>query len=145
MGIEEKKRSKEINGVVYEVAPLPFSIGKVALLKFSKIATPVIAQVLGSDGNHEAAVASAIATLPALLTEEDLNYFTTEFGKQSKYKVGDKMVPMTSTNIELHFAAEYGSYFKWLAFCVEVNFGGFFAELLQGSLVSVASPAAPTS
>ena len=129
MAPEAKK--KEIDDFVYEVTPLPFGIGHKALLRFLKIAAPVMASVMEKRGTTELAAAAAIRMIPAILSEDDITHFSSVFGKYTRYQSGDKWVPLVAENQELHFAGRYSAFFGWLAFCVEVNFSSFFGDLIK--------------
>lgn len=132
MGLEEHKQERVIDGFMYEVTPLPFGIGRKALTKFIGIAAPVIGSVVGAKdkGSVEAAMVAALPALATALSDEDLSYFASTFGKASKYKDGDRMVPMLEANQEIHFMGRYTAFFEWLAFAIEVNFSPFFHDLI---------------
>lgn len=141
MGLEERIQEKLIDGVNYQVSPMAFGVGRQALLRFIKLASPIMSSVLENKGSMETAAAAALRVLPAVLSEEDLKYFATEFGRYSRYQHDNKWVPLPPENQELHFAGRYSAFFGWLAFSIEVNFGPFFRDLLeQGSAAVGAMP-----
>jgi len=135
MGLEERIQQRTIDGTTYEVTPLTFGVGHKALLRFIKIAGPLLSAALeGKEGGYENAAASIFKVLPAVLTEEDIAYFSREFGLRTRYQDGSKWVPLVAENQEIHFAGRYSAFFGWMRFCIEVNFGGFFGDLMrQGS------------
>jgi hypothetical protein len=126
MGILERQQQRDIDGVVYIVNPLPFGIGKKALLRFTKIAGPVLAAAVGKDG-----AAGAIAAIVGALTDVDLDYFASTFGNASWYVDGEKNVPLVTNNQADHFDGRYEAFFEWLAFSVEVNFRPFFSAMAK--------------
>lgn len=133
MGLDERKQERIIDGVVYEVTPLPFGIGRRALSRFVAIAAPVIGSVMErtSTGSIEKAVASALPVLATSLTDDELSYFAKTFGNASRYQDGDRMVPLLEAQQEAHFSGRYTAFFEWLAFSVEVNFSPFFRDLIE--------------
>jgi len=133
MGLDERKQERIIDSVLYEVTPLPFAIGNKALLRFVRLATPVISKFISSKPNgstQQLAIASAISELQNI-SDDDIDYFAKVFGTASKYQNGDKMVPLVDNNREAHFSMRYMAFYEWLAFCIEVNFTLFFGELTK--------------
>ena len=140
MGLEERKKSKDIDGVTYEVTPLQFSIGRQALTRLTKVLSHILPEILNDKEDENRALANAFRKLPEAISDDDIEYFVKTFGPTSSYRSGNgNMVPMVPQNLELHFAGNYTAFFKWIAFCVEVNFGGFFGELLGGKLLGASA------
>lgn len=130
MGLEERQQTREIDGVVYRVTPLPFGTGRPALMRLLKVMAPVLSAALAEPTNANAAL---LAALPTALSDDDLAWFARIFGDASQYQDGSRWVPLIQQNQELHFAARYEAFFRWLLFCVEVNFGGFFGGIKTAS------------
>ena len=131
MGLEEKTVEREIEGRMFRAWPMAWGIGRPALVKLMGILSPVLSGVFrgGTPGEATAAVFDA---LPSALSDADLTYFAKAFGDASHVKVGDQWVPLVEQNQSTQFAADYLGFFRWLVFCAEVNFGGFFAGVMKG-------------
>ena len=140
MGILERQQKREIDGVTYIVNPLPFGVGKTALLRFTKIAGPVLASAAGDMGG-----VGLIAAITASLTDADVTYFAKTFGDACWYVDGEKNVPLVEKNQADHFDGRYAAFFEWLAFNVEVNFGPFFVGMLNRLGVAVLPKAVKAS
>lgn len=132
MSLSDKNQEKEIDGFTYVVTPLPFGVGRQALMRLIRVVSPVFSAALGG-GKVEAAIFNA---LPLALSDDDVVYFAKVFGDASRYKDGEKLVPLVSQNQELHFAARYKAFLQWLIFCVEVNYKDFFVSSMSGSGVA---------
>jgi hypothetical protein len=132
MPVELQKQTKEIDGVTYEVTPLPFGVGQKALMRFLRIAAPLLAAATEESKNQMALGAAVMKAIPAVISEADLDYFSEQFGNYSRYAHDGKMVPLVKVNQETHFAGKYYEFFQWLVFCLEVNFSGFFAGIMRG-------------
>lgn len=144
MPIETRERT--IGEHRFIVHQLGFKEGRATLLRIGKVLGPTIAAALAkleSRGGEKqvtglgdvldldlgtlgGAIGGAITTLFEHLTESELDHVTTVFAKKT-FVGGDtgKSVPL-DTVIELLFAGRYDDYLRWLSFCVEVNYGGFF-------------------
>lgn len=136
MGLEERRQEKEIDGTLYEVTPLPFGIGQKALVRAIHVLSPLFGAALKDGGEGTAKYAAIFDVLPRCLTEDDVSYFSKVFGGQSKYQDGERWVPLIAQNQELHFAAKYPTFFKWLFFNFEVNFAGFIDGTMSEASVS---------
>ncbi len=131
MGLEERKQTKEIDGVTYEVTPLPFGVGQKTLMRTIKIMSPIMSAMM-KGGTQAQGVALALEALPIALSDADVTYFGETFGKASRYQDGDKWVPLLSSTQELHFAGRYLAFMQWITFCLEVNFKSFFSSMKDG-------------
>lgn len=131
MPIELQKQEREIGGVIYEVTPLPFGIGQKALMRFLRIAAPLLAAATGKDKDGVSVGAAVMKEFPSIVSDSDLEYFSKVFGDTSRYESEGKRVPLVVGNQEHHFAGRYYEYFQWLVFCLEVNFRGFFAGMMR--------------
>jgi hypothetical protein len=132
VGIEERRQERIIDGYTYSVVPLPTAAGLQALDRFKNVAAPLIAGFLSSETTGlEGAAAAAMEMLPKAISYADVAYFQKVFGDTSVYIDGEKKVPLTVGNQEIHFSGRYMALFDWLAFCMEVNFRGFFDDAKQ--------------
>lgn len=136
MGIEERVQQRTIDGFTYEVTPVTAAAGYKALLRFMKLASPVLSAAMDGGKTMEQAAAAALSKLATTVEEGDLLYFAKLFGPQTKFceegkESSDCWATLTSDAQELHFAARYMAMFDWLKFCMEVNFGGFFGESIR--------------
>lgn len=76
-------------------------------------------------------VSKALTELASRLTVDDLEYVVREFGQTTQVAVdlgekGTGLVPLNTERQELHFAGRYGQMFRWIGFCLEVNYRDFF-------------------
>lgn len=138
MGLEERRQEKEIDGVLYQVMPLPFGIGRPLLFN----------HVLPLIGPLAAAVASKdygtiFATICGKLTDAEVSRFADAFGKASHYREGDKWIPLVEDTREVHFAARYLAFMRWLTFNIEVNYAPFFAGLVKDAADLGRAPKTP--
>lgn len=137
---------REIGGVLYRVKPLPFSVGRKMLVKLLKIMGPLFAaafkgaildkQLGAKEVGGPGMISEVMATLPVVLTDEDLADFSRVFGSVGSYFKDGAWLALTSDNKknaqEYHFAGRYLEYMRWLTFNIEVNYGGFFAGVASG-------------
>src|SRR5262245_27205547 len=112
MGLEEKRQTREIDGVTYAVTPLPFGVGQKALIRTLKVLSPIMAAAL-KDRANGATGAAIFETLPGALTEEDVAWFAKVFGDASQFQLEGKWIPLLVDQQELHFAGRYLAFFKW--------------------------------
>ena len=136
--LETKLRT--IDGVEYRVAQLGWKEGRTALVRLLKVVGPSVGEAFKLaqvepgkkfelDRSVSAAAVGALFTeLAQRLTEEDFAYLTDIMvPKTEVHRGGDAWVRL-SDEIHWHFAGDYWRCFKWLAFCLEVNYLGFFEE-----------------
>lgn len=132
MGLEERKQSKEIGDTLYEVTPVPFGVGRAALVRLVKKLSPVMSSMLKEE-SKQAMTAAVLEAIPGALDESDLKFFSNLFGPYTTIsKSGVEPLKLTDTQQELHFAGGYLEYIQWLVFACEVNFGGFFTGIIKG-------------
>ena len=128
---------REIGGVMYKTRPLPFDDGLPLLKRLIDIAAPLIAAGLRGGASPRGA-ANVLDVLPANLTLADINTFRKAFGAVSHYQNEGgtwQGLPYDAKNNgqTIHFAGRYVEFAQWLAFCVEVNFAGFFTGANVGA------------
>ncbi len=55
------------------------------------------------------------------------SFIAAKFGDASAYASEDgRSVPLDARNHDLHFAGRFDIYLRWILFCAEVNYAGFF-------------------
>lgn len=136
MAILETK-SREINGVRYEVEPLGFVAGRKAFVKLANLLGPALgsfdAAPKGADGKVSesdagAALTSAIGKFLATVRDDDLTYFQDLFAKRTTIHLPDGKSPVLHGVLEDHFTGNLGAYFSWLAFAIEATYADFFGD-----------------
>lgn len=132
--INEKKQTREIDGTTYEAWPVPFGVGRPALVRLVKIASPIIEGVARGRELGWGEVAGLFSALPSAFTDDDLVYFARIFGNASRYKGTDAnsveaWIPLVERNHAAHFAERYHVFLQWLVFHLEVNFTSFFVGM----------------
>ena len=136
-----KVQTKRIRDIDYEVAPLPFDLSLDVLWRLKGIVAPALRVVSqGRAGDKEGSPDLVIETLlrSAILAgasllenakRDDLTYLLQTFAKRTTVHLPDDKAPLLSSRPN-HFEGELlPDLFVWLWFCVEVNFGSFFAEV----------------
>lgn len=119
----------------YRVRPLPYGEGWPLFLRLARVAGPALAEALGTaDGGDigeldVAKVAPALKTLLANLDEETFRSAQDQLAEATEVEVQPGKWPQLSTVMELHFSGQYMEALQWLAFALEVNFGGFLGDL----------------
>lgn len=135
-GLRSQAQEKEIDGVLYEAWPVPFSVGMPMLKRMIDIIGPIATSFMRE---KEAGI---FATLPTAFTDKDVAAFAKQFGSTSRVKEGENWVPLVEAKQNTHFAGKYLQFLQWLTFCCEVNFKGFFSGLKGadgiGSLLAMA-------
>ena len=146
--------SREIDGHVYTCTQLGFSDARGVLTLLTKKVMPGLALGLagavsglqkdGAKGLGDldfGEVAEGVLRLVKDLDEADLVALEERFGKTCTVQVDGRAPVLTKENLGPHFQGKLLSYFKWLAFCVEVNYADFFALArgLQGPVSSTST------
>ncbi len=70
-----------------------------------------------------------IPRMLAALNDDDVQFLCDTFSAVTCVQMNEKQAPQLNTIYEEHFAGNIMGQLKWLAFCVEVNFGDFLAEI----------------
>lgn len=105
---------KQLGKSQYKVHPLPAGKSTVALARFLRLI---------KDGGG----ADALLQAP----EDDLLYFQKLFSESSFVSTdGGAKWLLVKDVFEMHFQQNLTEYAAWIYYCVEVNFGGFFADAL---------------
>lgn len=121
-------QQREIDGRVYEVAPLDLRTSRVVLLRLMKLAGPTLTE-FAKNGQGVLGVMSGASQFFTLLQPEDLDYFCETFQKVTRMKLpAGAWVPL----VESAFGNDVTTQLKWLVFAVEVN----YAEYLKGEVAT---------
>lgn len=144
---------KEIGGVRFRITKLPYAEARTVLLLLSRKVFPALREALKGvevDGSDRlkmrsaltAPLIGAIADVLANLTEADLDKLEEIFGNYSSYANGTDMDGAErwarmhkESRDKLFSGGRLAIYVRWIAACVEVTFGDFFADLV-GPLLS---------
>lgn len=153
--MEFERHLRELDGRTFEVRALPAKMGRRALTRLAKRLGPALSEAFaGRDlagvedlGLLDLDVGALVKTLAQDLTEEDVEFFCDLFDDYTSAEMvpgSGQLQPLSKgSNFDLLFASRYGTMTKWLWFCLEVNFGGFFGG--RGpSAGAGAPPAKPT-
>lgn len=119
INLRDKAQTRIIDGVTYEVWPLPHGVAQKILLKFLRAIGAAVDAASDSEGAQLAALVKA-------LPDDDIEFIAAKFGDASAYEDGDKSVPLVKATHDLHFAGRFDVFLRWLLFAAEVNFSGFF-------------------
>ncbi len=139
MALETKDKS--IAGVTYRVTQLTATKGRAVFVRLAKL----FAGMAGAKNMED-----RIAGILGKLSDDDLKFVCDVFASATQvHAPGDKGWPQLSDVFDLHFAGRYLEMFQWLAFCLEVNFSGFFpgvdiAGLAQAATSGSISPKGAT-
>ncbi len=140
MGLDSRAQTREIGGRQFKAQPVAFDVGLAGLHRLSAI----VAGILGAGSG----AAALIAAIPKQLTMDDLRYFADLMGKGSWALLEDgRELPLAiQGNRAEQFAGDYLAFIGWLAFCLEVNYGPFFAGVKeQIEAMGILQKMAPTT
>ncbi len=139
-----ESQQKQIGTNTYEVTQLNAIKGRAVFTRFAKMVAPIVGEIssdaAGKDVNER--LTKAFASLLGNVSEEDMNFFCDAFAPTTCLVIdegGRTRRPNLKELFGLHFAANYAEMLGWLYFCIEVNFGSFFAA--AGLRPSTAVPA----
>ncbi len=138
-------QQKTIGANTYEVTQLNAIKGRGVFTRFAKMIAPVIEELAAGDTGKDAnaRIAKAFASLLGSLSEDDMNFFCDAFAPTTCLVIDDggkTRRPALKDLFGLHFASNYSEMLGWLYFCLEVNFGSFFAA--AGLRLATSDPAA---
>lgn len=125
---------RAIGKYVYFVTQLGFKKSRQVLARLTKMIGPALGELMasveGKDSFNIGDAGPAIALLCAQVSDADLEYLCETFSEGTQVKMPDgKRVPLNTDAQELIFGGHIEECFKWLAFCLEANYAGFFGEL----------------
>lgn len=145
-----KQEEKRIGDYTYRVTQLDAIEGSRVFVRFTKTFGPALSSLNTDD--FESTVGSLIAGFTSRLEEKDFEHYCRLFAKLTEVEGGDLedgASPQLSDIFAVHFAGRYLELVRWLIFCFEVNFRGFFdgaGDLLRKATASASkSPKASTS
>lgn len=144
MAIEYRERL--IGEHMYRVTQLGAKPGRAMLVRLVKLLGPGIGSFVGGIGRvgpppskpnelqleamEESGLALGFADgiheLCARLNEKDFGELVDQFARHTVVVVSDELQPQLTEIFDQHFAGRYDLMLKWLAFCLEINFGSFF-------------------
>lgn len=154
--IESQTQRKVIGDITYEVAPLGFVSARKVFVRLATIVAPALGALakgggksLTSTGGNDldvmlATIAEAIVPLVERLRDEDLEALQDAFAPMTTVHLPGNKSPRLDKVISTHFVGpRFGDFFLWLKFCLEVNYGDFFASAAK-SLPKTSPRAVPS-
>ncbi len=137
---------RTIDDLDFEVSQLPVKDARAVLVRLTRVIGPALA-AFAKDGAKSLGdidhmtVANALSTLASSMSEEDLEYLCEKFGKVSKVKVGELMLPVDKAG-DAVFSGRLTVMFKWIWFAIEVNYSDFLGGLrdMSGRLSVAKAP-----
>lgn len=139
-------KTQTIGAYTYTVFPLTAIPGRRAFVRLAKALGPALGVAATVKEGDETGMVNAFARLMGALSEDDVDYFCDLFAQSTTVRMG-KDEPKLFDIFDIHFAGRYMEMFRWLAFCVGVNYGDFFAGLRKAKAESAAqnTPQDPTT
>lgn len=128
--MSRETQSRQIGNVTFKVTQLGFARARAVFARLSKLLGGALATLAkGGDALTLEGAAPVIAMLCEGLTEAELKFFCDEFASFTVIEMSDgKEANFGADAQELVFGGHIERMFLWLRFCLEVNFGSFFAE-----------------
>lgn len=130
-------QDKTIGGSTYRVTPLVATQGRAVFVRLAKMLGSAAA-----GGGEKGNLYESLARVLENLNETDLAFISDAFARQTQLQMERGWVQLSDA-FDLHFAQRYLEMFQWLAFCLEVNYSGFFrgigADVGEGLAALVSS------
>lgn len=129
-----------IEGVTFTVTPLRLKKSREVFLRLTKRVAPGLGALLdalasggGSLMDSDAGkIGGALEALVGPLSDEDLDWISDAFGETTTFSTdGEKTPYLTAANRESLFQGRLVLFFRWIAYCIEVNYADFFALLRE--------------
>jgi hypothetical protein len=121
-------KSKEIDGVIYHVMPLPSRACALLAARIMRMAAPAFGDVASLVAASKA-INSALDALAAGLFEsidgDVIVYAMETLGRVTEYQIGDRRLPMIGEKadyLDEHFRGRPVAMMQWLAFAASVSF-----------------------
>lgn len=120
--------SKEIDGVIYHVMPLPARASARVAARFMRMAAPAfgdIASIVAASKAINSALEALASGVVEAIDDDVLVYAMEVFSKVTEFQVGDRRLPMVSDksdSLDEHFRGRFTSMCKWLVFAASVTF-----------------------
>lgn len=139
--IKTENKAIGSRGYVYTVTQFGAREGGRMLVRLAKLLGKPIGEAMAGGIDFKTA-GNVVAQLAETLTEDEFDHLCTSFAGRSsvsggsvedqRFNYGAKQVPLRDSAIfDLHFAGDYVELFQWLAFALEVNYGGFLPVIQQ--------------
>lgn len=140
-----KTERKTIGTSTYLVSQVGALEGQRILTKIAKHLIPALAAAAGENDPKEARIARATETLAQNIDSDLFEEVASAMAKQTVVQVekGQKGGQLLGIYDE-HFAGNYLELAQWFVFAVEVNFGGFFRDILSAVPSTGSKSATPT-
>jgi hypothetical protein len=137
---------KRIDGDLYKVTMLPAKHGRKLLLELKTILGPTIAELLrgfGDDKKGEqteslvdmdmSPIADAVAEFSQAVSPEKYQEVYTLFARHTSVEIGQDGTPdfrrIILNEQENHFQGRLLTEFKWMAYCLQVNYSDFLSGM----------------
>jgi hypothetical protein len=136
-----KTEEREIGGLKYRVAQLGGIKAREVQLRLIQCLGPSVGALVGND------FAGAFVALKSLGVA-DLAYFCDTFGEVSFVFTEDGKMPRIDKVFDDHFRGRTGDMWKWLLFCLELNYADFLGELrarIVGAIAKIAAEQGPSA
>lgn len=128
-----------IDGLKYKVTPLGAGRGARLLVKIAKAVGPALGKQLSAGKlTLDSDIGPGLTELCERLDPDMLDELCKEFADTTTVETSPGKWPQLKDSFDLHFSANYLAMFKWLAFCLRVNYGP-----LAGLVQTVARAATP--
>jgi hypothetical protein len=138
-----KTNDKRIDGDLYKVTMLSAKEGRKLLLELKTILGPTIAELLrgvgGKDGKGESLldmdmspIADAVAEFAHAVSPEKYQEVVTLFASRTTVTIGAGTPDQREfilSQIDNHFQGRFLTEFKWISYCLEVNYSDFLGGL----------------
>lgn len=131
-------QSRVIQGVRYEVLPLPAGRGVRVMAQLAKVIGPGIGEA-ASLAEAAANIGRTIGAFTERLDPDVVETLCREFAATTTVTAGQSRTSLgAGIAFDEHFAGQYDALLEWLRFCMEVNFGPLWQRL--GMLRSAPGP-----
>lgn len=148
-------KNKDIRGNDFAVTQLGFKKSREVFARLTSIFGPALGALAGDavsavksgsgvESGVESGLGAALEALCGRVTEKDLEYLCDTFSITTTVKLaeGGQRTPLNADTQEIVFGGHLEDCFAWLAFCLEVNYRGFFDVLMAALPVKAARAAA---
>jgi hypothetical protein len=124
----------EIDGNRYEITQLGARDGRKMLVRLTQVFGPVLGELIGGEAHGSSdGVSKALMALSTTLTEEDMDYVCSMFGRHTEWRDGQRTILLDDAQQDLHFAGRYDTMTRWIFECMKINFSPFFGMLQSAS------------
>lgn len=122
---------KTIDGVTFEVTPLGFRKGRQAFTRLAKALGPALGAAESvTELAQGQGVNKVLERLVGEVSDDDLDWFSETFAETTRFsRDGERWPTMRSAEQDALFGGNLTLFFRWLMFCMEVNFSDFLGLL----------------